>query len=284
MATKNIVMQNFAKPCGFVGNLIGEYMARDNYHLNLWSVQTLNIQETDNILEVGYGPGIAIQEIAKLASEGYVAGIDYSELMHHQAKKRNANAVKEGRIDLRVGNVSELPAFKQQFDKILAVNNIMYWENPVKSLWDLRQNLKSGGFIAVVLQRNEETLQQGQCNDEINWYVNCLRQAGYSNVQVAAQPVEKPSVKTRKNLLFQFVECGMAFAYNQQYVSPEESKAVAGICIIGFNPTIEHILMEYHAYQASQRSFERSRTIFIQNPRPRCLKEEDEPTFLESLL
>ena len=113
----------------------------------------LDVRPEDRVLEIGFGPGIAIRELGRLARKGYVCGIDHSELMLRLAKRFNAEALRRGVVDLRLGSVLEdLPAFDEPFDKILAVNATMFWREPVAPLEDLRRLLWSGGLIAVAHQ------------------------------------------------------------------------------------------------------------------------------------
>jgi ubiquinone/menaquinone biosynthesis C-methylase UbiE len=44
------------------------------------------------VLEIGFGPGVIIQCLSKLASAGHIAGIDPSPEMVEQALARNAIA------------------------------------------------------------------------------------------------------------------------------------------------------------------------------------------------
>jgi SAM-dependent methyltransferase len=103
-------------------------------------------------LELGFGPGLAIRELSRIAAEGYVCGIDHSELMLRRAKRRNADGLRRGVVDLRLGSVDELPAFDALFDKILAVNAMMFWGEPIARLAELRRLLRPRGLIAMAYQ------------------------------------------------------------------------------------------------------------------------------------
>src|SRR5829696_10196461 len=123
-----------------------------NRRRNAWAVSLLDVQPDDRVLEVGFGPGLAIRQFSRLAIDGYVCGIDHSELMLRRAKRLNAEGVRRGVVDLRLGSVEDLPAFDEPFDKILAVNATMFWREPVARLAQLRRLLRSGGLIAVAHQ------------------------------------------------------------------------------------------------------------------------------------
>jgi ubiquinone/menaquinone biosynthesis C-methylase UbiE len=123
-----------------------------NRERNRWAVSLLDIQPSDRVLEIGFGPGLAIREIARLAVEGYVCGIDHSEVMLRQASRRNARALHSGRVDLRLGSVESLPTFEERFDKILAVNALQFVADPVECFVGLRSLLLGGGRIAIAHQ------------------------------------------------------------------------------------------------------------------------------------
>ena len=106
----------------------------------------------DRVLEIGFGPGLAILDLSRIAHEGYVFGIDHSELMLRQARRRNAAGIGRGVVDLRLGSVDELPVFDAPFDKILAVNAALFWNQPDARLEELRQLLRPGGLIALANQ------------------------------------------------------------------------------------------------------------------------------------
>jgi SAM-dependent methyltransferase len=96
------------------------------------------------VLEIGFGPGIAIRELARRAADGRVCGIDHSEVMLRQASRRNADAIRRGAVDLRLGSVDALPDFDAPFDKIMAVNALLFWREPDARLRALSRLLRPG--------------------------------------------------------------------------------------------------------------------------------------------
>src|SRR5262245_903934 len=164
-----------------------------NRRRNVWAVSRLDIQPHDRVLEVGFGPGIAVKEISRLAVGGFVCGLDHSEEMVRQATRRNAAAVRTGHVDLRLGSVDCLPAFAEPFDKVLAVNAIMFRGQSIARLKELRRVMRPGGRIAVTHQprgpgaTDEIAAARG---DEI---AAALTQAGFADVEVRTMKL-KPAV------------------------------------------------------------------------------------------
>jgi SAM-dependent methyltransferase len=150
----SVMVGQFGHPHGFGGRAAGWVMATrgSNRERNIWAVGLLDVQPHDRVLEIGFGPGVAIREFASRATNGLVVGVDHSEVMVRQARKRNAAAVRAGRVDLRLGSAEALPGFDEPFDKILAVNSLLFWDDPVARLKELHDRLRPGGQIAIVYQ------------------------------------------------------------------------------------------------------------------------------------
>ena len=99
-----------------------------NVERNEWGISLLQIKPSDFVLEIGFGPGVAIRRISKLLTNGIIYGIDHSSLMLKQASKRNREAIQLGKVKLAlVLPVTDLPLFENHFDKILDVNSFQFW-------------------------------------------------------------------------------------------------------------------------------------------------------------
>jgi len=190
------VVAQFHRPRGMGGRLVGWSMAirGSNRRRNAWVVGLLDVRPTDRVFEIGFGPGIAIRESARRAVEGVVCGVDHSQVMLVQARRRNAEAVRTGRVDLRLGTADHLPKFDDQFDKIYAVNSMGFWTDPDRCLEALRTLLRPGGRIAIASQprcpgATAET--SAKAGEDI---VNRLVDAGFCAVQIETLPLNPPVV------------------------------------------------------------------------------------------
>src|SRR5215470_9478064 len=93
---QRILMRMFGRPQGVLGRLGGIIMSRTNQQCAAWVIDLLNIESHERVLEVGFGPGVGMQLLARAASAGYVAGVDVSEEMVEHATARNMQAIESG--------------------------------------------------------------------------------------------------------------------------------------------------------------------------------------------
>ncbi len=143
-------------PSGIVGQIIGARMVRQHTAETLWTVSLLEIKPTDSILEIGFGAGRAIELAAAQATSGHITGIDLSQAMLRSASRRNARAIKAGRIALRRGDATTLPFSNEQFDKILSIHTFYFWSDPFLTLSEIFRVLKPGGRVALTLSTGKE--------------------------------------------------------------------------------------------------------------------------------
>jgi ubiquinone/menaquinone biosynthesis C-methylase UbiE len=173
---RSLLMRTFGRPRGALGRLGGIIMARMNADCGAWVCDLLQIGPSDSVLEVGFGPGVVIQRLSKLARAGHVAGIDLSQEMVEQARTRNAIDIQNGHVDLRQGSVESLPFDDASFDKALAINSMQVWPDAVAGLREIRRVMKPGGVIALGF-----TPYSGQPNEGLR---ETLSAAGFINAKV----------------------------------------------------------------------------------------------------
>ena len=110
MTIKEHLTDQFRQPRGPLGRLAGRIMATrgSNVQRNRRTVELLEPGEHDHVLVVGYGPGLAIDEIARLVPNGHVTGIDHSTTMQRVGTRRLDAAGLSDRVELHVGDVTDL--------------------------------------------------------------------------------------------------------------------------------------------------------------------------------
>ena len=104
--------KQFAKPAGPVGWLVGHVMAMKNRERSEFVFAVLDLKPEDRVLEIGFGPGADIARASQAAA--FVAGIDHSDVMVKQATRRNASAIRAGRVRIELGSAIALAVQPRQ--------------------------------------------------------------------------------------------------------------------------------------------------------------------------
>jgi ubiquinone/menaquinone biosynthesis C-methylase UbiE len=143
--------QQYRCPSGTIGWLAGAQMVRQHRPETTWTLDLLDIQPTDQVLDVGFGAGQGIKLASKKATLGRVMGVDLSSAMVRVARRRNAREVRAGRVVLAQGSITALPFPDQQFDKIMTIHTWYFWPEPSRALDELQRVLKPGGRLVMTL-------------------------------------------------------------------------------------------------------------------------------------
>src|SRR5512146_1366803 len=185
--------QQFRQPAGFLGRLAGLFF-RINREGIEWTIEQLEIQPADHVLEIGFGPGYGIQRVAGLASQGRVAGVDFSETMLQQATRRNAAAIAAGKVEVQLVDASTLPYPDNSFHKVFGTNVVYFWKEPAATLQEIRRVMKPGGRLALYVISKEDiakfkVTQTGvyrlYSGDEL---AGLLTQAGFHQARFVIRP------------------------------------------------------------------------------------------------
>jgi ubiquinone/menaquinone biosynthesis C-methylase UbiE len=191
---RSFITQQFGNPSGLLGRFIGNRMARGNAYDAQWTISLLDIQPYHRILEIGFGPGVATQMASEKASKGFVSGIDHSSIMVQAASKRNADAIRSGRMELNQGDVASLPYPDESFDIAFSLHSIYFWQNPVDCLKQLRRVLKPGGLLAITIQPKDKWEPNVDANIMTLYFGKALASmfsdAGYRQARIEIPPQE----------------------------------------------------------------------------------------------
>ena len=184
-------LAQFHRPTGAVGHVVGWIMGTrsSNVARNRWAVGLLDVQPTDRVIELGCGPGVAIAALAARAS--LVVGVDHSEVMIRQARRRNRAAVRAGRVRLIHKPVESLSISDGPFDAALAVNTAGMWPDPTARLRDIARLLRPGGRVALVSQPRCPGVTSADAAREL---AGLLAEAGFEDIRTDRLELDPPAV------------------------------------------------------------------------------------------
>ena len=155
MLSKMIDAQ-YRRPSGLLGRWIGSRMARDHRAENLWTLSILEAQPTDQVLEIGFGPGFAVQELARVVTQGRIAGVDFSGTILAAARRCNAAAIRRGLVDLHRADAARLPFEEASFDKAFSIHSIYFWPRPLDALKEAWRVLRPGAMLILTVLPKEK--------------------------------------------------------------------------------------------------------------------------------
>jgi ubiquinone/menaquinone biosynthesis C-methylase UbiE len=163
-----------------------------NRQRSTWVVSLLDVQPADQILEIGFGPGVAVARLVR-AGAGHVYGLDHSGVMLRHASRRNAAAIRAGRVTLINASVDQLPpALDGPFDAILAINSLGFWPAPAERLAELGRRLAIGGRIAIASQPRCPGATADTTRSAAREIENLLTDAGFTQLRTEFLPLDPP--------------------------------------------------------------------------------------------
>lgn len=145
------ISRQFEKPEGTLGSFIGTLMSLKNRNRIDWIVSLMNVKPGERILEIGYGPGVAIKKIGKKIGNGKIVGVDHSLTMLKQAAKRNSDLLERDKLLLHAGTIDDLNRHIL-FDKVFAINVNLFWKDPVGEMKKIYNLLNPYGELFIALQ------------------------------------------------------------------------------------------------------------------------------------
>jgi 2-polyprenyl-3-methyl-5-hydroxy-6-metoxy-1,4-benzoquinol methylase len=149
------IAAQFAKPRGLFGRFVGLILANrpSNVRRAQWTVDRLALSGGGRVLEIGCGPGVALEACLSILTEGGVAvGVDHSDVMIKLAHRRNSLAVRSKRLKLITGTIDDVPADESPFDRIFSINVIQFIADKEAFVANCVKRLAPNGVVATTYQ------------------------------------------------------------------------------------------------------------------------------------
>ena len=159
---KQFISNQLARPSGFWGKyLMGKILNRTTSTHNALVLKQLNVQPTDRVLEIGFGGAALIESIVRQTTEGFVAGVELSEVMVTNANVRLSTWTKTGRLEIHQGNIESLPFPDNHFNKACSVNTVYFWSDLAKCFAELSRVIKPGGKLTLGFTSDKDIVGAG---------------------------------------------------------------------------------------------------------------------------
>jgi ubiquinone/menaquinone biosynthesis C-methylase UbiE len=154
---QRVLSQQARKPSGFIGRFVmSKIFKKGNNDLNCFVEETLKLQSSNHVLEIGFGPGLLMNKMASITTDGHIEGIDFSETMFAEAAKNNEQYISSNRVRIQKGDSRELNYANNTFDKVCSVNTLYFWKPPENYLSEIYRVLKPGGKLVLGIRNSEQ--------------------------------------------------------------------------------------------------------------------------------
>lgn len=193
------LMRQFGHPSGIGGAVAGMVMSVENRKINKLVVSELSIRPQDAVLEIGCGPGLGLGAAAERATEGLVVGVDDSEVMVAQARRRNRKLIRGGLVRVERAAAENLPFPEQHFTCAFGVNSVQHWSCVRRGLDELYRVLKPFGrfVLAQRAARSTGSLDphgHGASEDQITAFRTLVGEAGFAGIEERREHLARETV------------------------------------------------------------------------------------------
>jgi SAM-dependent methyltransferase len=145
-------MHQAMKPRGPMGIVMGWLLERGNADQNRATVEALAPPSEGAVLEVGFGPGHALELLAAHRRLRLVAGVDHSPLMVRTAWRRLTRRGPGPAVDLQIADAATLPFPDEAFDVAFAVNSYHQWPQREDALAEMAGVVRPGGEVVLSIR------------------------------------------------------------------------------------------------------------------------------------
>jgi ubiquinone/menaquinone biosynthesis C-methylase UbiE len=200
MSFRTFFSKQARKPTGLFGRLImSRIFDLGNAVLNDLVGELLALQEDDHVLEIGFGTGRLINEMARQARRGLIEGIDLSSTMVDMARKRNRQYIAKGRVKIVLGDFDQVEYRDNDFDKVCSANTIFFWPDAEYTVRKIQRVLRPGGKLVLGFEGKAQ-LAKRQLNTSVfkiyheNDVARILTDVGFSDVEVKSKEMKSAIV------------------------------------------------------------------------------------------
>lgn len=197
------ILENFGNPKGKLGSLLIKMMNKGHRKLHLWGISYLNVNDGDNILDIGCGGGSAIKIISEKYSSCNIYGIDISEKSIEKASILNKEKLNK-QVYLNKSSVLSTPYKNDYFDIVVSFESIYFWKdlhNAFKEIYRImKPNSKIYVFMEVLRKKNafwEKFIKNMKeySYEEIKYAMEC---SGFKNISLYSKSFTKNMIAGEK--------------------------------------------------------------------------------------
>ncbi|MDD7477363.1 MAG: class I SAM-dependent methyltransferase [Desulfovibrio sp.] len=179
---------NTGKPAGFLGQIMLWSMNWGHAPVADWGMRFISGLRPEQIVDIGCGGGRNAAELLRRFPRSSLIAVDYAEESVAKTRKVNREAVRAGRCEALVADVSSLPLPSDHFDLATAFETVYFWPDPVENFREVRRVLRPGGTFLIVNEADGTIPRDARWTDIIDGLkiyngdqlIGFLREAGFT--------------------------------------------------------------------------------------------------------
>ena len=194
MGVMEKILKQARMPTGRFGTFYARLMNIGHSNLTRWGLGHISVNIADKILDIGCGGGKTVNTLAKIATEGQIYGIDYSEVSVAVSTNKNKRLIGAGRVKILHASIDSLPFSDDMFNLVIAVESCYFWPDLINNLKEIRRVLKPGGSVILIhaMYRDERFEKRNSNLARIGNFTYhlpeesrvFLKDAGYPSIQI----------------------------------------------------------------------------------------------------
>lgn len=154
MLTEFLIKQS-QKPSGLIGRVITKIWSFYFKKLSFWAIKQTTISDNYRILEIGYGGGSTIKNLLALNKNLEIHGIDISKESYRTAQRVHSDSIRKGSVQLKIGNVENMPYQNNYFDRIFAIQTHIFWKDIKKSFQEVYRVMSSNSTLIIASEKEK---------------------------------------------------------------------------------------------------------------------------------
>ena len=154
MLTEFLIKQS-QKPSGLIGRVITKIWSFYFKKLSLWAIKQTTISDNYRILEIGYGGGSTIKNLLALNKNLEIHGIDISKESYRTAQRVHSDSIRKGSVQLKIGNVENIPYQNNYFDRVFAIQTHIFWKDIKKSFQEVYRVMSSNSTLIIASEKEK---------------------------------------------------------------------------------------------------------------------------------
>ena len=148
------IARQFGYPTGFGGAISTFIMNCLNRKLYKAVIDNLSVLPTDTILDIGFGNGLLVRSLSSQNLKK-VYGVEISPDMLKSATAKSRKKIEQGKVELSLASVQELPYENNLIDKAYTINTVYFWQDVHKGFAEIKRILKPDGVFLNVIYLKE---------------------------------------------------------------------------------------------------------------------------------